>query len=446
MALLGSRSTSGSTVGPDLGTPEWRRRFELRLRSQARLARLGSFFSVSPEAPRFIEGNRAVFLPDGRDQWRWMLAAIEAAQSRIDLEMYIVSPDSCGVAVRDALVRAAARGVAVRVLWDSVGSSDAGAEFFEPIREAGGAVAEFNPVAPWRLRVSRIGKVQAWEPNTRDHRKLLLVDVPEAWSRRSSPDEGDEAVDPSRRSSLAILGGRNLAEEYLARPFGDGQWRDCGAVLFGPVVGELAKLFDSMWFHAAGDDRHAPPFEVAVAGDAVIMPIGSQPGFFNLLQWSLAHLAWSTTRELRISCAYFIPSRRWQRALRAVAKRARCLLLLPKESDLPIVDAASRHFWGKLLSAGVAIHQHVREILHEKTLIYDGTVTVIGSSNLDPRSFRLNYELSILVVCDRFSRAAVAHHEESLQHAEPFTYAMWRERSLVQRLVDWFWSLFRRQL
>jgi cardiolipin synthase A/B len=435
-----------STPRPALGTPEWRRRFEARLSSQARFARLGSFFSVAREPPRFVDGNRALFLPDGQDQWRWTLAAIEAARTRIDLEMYIVSPDACGVAVRDALARAAARGVAVRVLWDSVGSSDAGAEFFEPIREAGGAAAEFNPVAPWRLRVSRIGKVQAWEPNKRDHRKLLLVDVPEAWIRRSRPDEGEEDGAPERRSSLAILGGRNLAEEYLERPLGSGQWRDCGAVLFGPVVRELAKLFDAMWFHAAGEDRYAPPFETPAAGDAAIMPIGSQPGFLNLLQWSLAHLAWSATRELRISCAYFIPSRQWQRALRAVAKRARCLLLLPKESDLPIVDAASRHFWGTLLSAGVLIHQHVREILHEKTLIFDGTLTVIGSSNLDPRSFRLNYELSILVLCDRFSRAAVAHHEESLEHAEPFTYAMWRERSLSQRLYDWFWALFRRQL
>jgi cardiolipin synthase A/B len=98
------------------------------------------------------------------------------------------------------------------------------------------------------------------------------------------------------------------------------------------------------------------------------------------------------------------------------------------------------------LSAGVSIFQHVREVLHEKTLIYDGALTVIGSSNLDPRSFRLNYELSVLVVCDRFARAAITHHEESLAHAEPFTYAMWRERTIAQRLYDWFWSLFRRQL
>ncbi len=408
-----------------------------------------------------MDGNHAEFLDDGRTQLAWTLAAIRAARSRVDFEMYIVSDDEAGRAVREALADAARRGVHVRVLFDSIGSAAAGDDFFEPIRVAGGRVAEFNPMAPWRLRASRLGKTQAWQPNTRDHRKLLIADVPASWSSLTLPptageleafeqrSESERALDA--RASLAILGGRNIGDEYLSHPLDQGQWRDCGAVVFGPLIQDLAKLFDAMWLQAmsqtAAENSDVPTFLTPVAGEDTILAIGTRPGFFNLLQWSLANLAWSVERELRVSCAYFIPSGRWVRALRGIVRRGgECMLLLPKKSDLPIVDAASRHFWGSLLAAGVRIFQHSTSVLHEKTLIYDKTLTVIGSSNLDSRSFRLNYELSIIVLGARFATSVLASYESKIERAEPFTHAMWKERGIVSRIVDWFWSLFRRQL
>ncbi len=436
------------------GGREWRARFEAGLRSQARWSR------PRRAAPAFIEGNHAEFLEDGQTQLAWMLAAIRASRRRVDFEMYIVADDDAGRAVRDALVDAARRGVHVRVIFDSIGSADAGHTFFEPIASAGGELAEFNPIAPWRLRASRLGKVQAWQPNTRDHRKLLIADVPATWASRTvPPSESDvesdmpslASLDADERASLAILGGRNLGDEYLSRPLGAGQWRDCGAVIFGPIIHELGALFDAMWLQAtsqtAAENRNVPKLRAPPAGDDAILAIGTRPGFFNLLQWALAHLAWSVERELRVSCAYFIPTGRWVRALRGVVRRGGvCLLLLPKKSDLPIVDAASRHFWGTLLAAGVGIFQHTREVLHEKTLIYDQRLTVIGSSNLDSRSFRLNHELAVIVLGERFAREVVAAHAANVERAEPFTYAMWKQRGILSRLTDWFWALFRRQL
>lgn len=411
--------------------------------------------------PQFVDGNHAEFLDDGRTQLAWTLAAIRAARTRVDFEIYIFTDDEAGRAVREALADAARRGVHVRVLYDSIGSASAGDAFFEPIRIAGGQTAEFNPMAPWRLRASRLGKTQAWQPNTRDHRKLLVADVPAAWSSLRVPPPAGEVEALQQRSagelaadaraSLAILGGRNIGDEYLSHPIDQGQWRDCGAVIFGPLIQDLAQLFDAMWRQAtnqtAAEGGDVPQLATPVAGEDTILAIGTRPGFFNLLQWSLAHLAWSVQRELRVSCAYFIPSGRWVRALRGIVRRgADCLLLLPKKSDLPIVDAASRHFWGSLLAAGVRIFQHTNSVLHEKTLIYDQKLTVIGSSNLDSRSFRLNYELSIIVLGARFAASVLASHEGKIEQAEPFTHAMWKERGIVSRVVDWFWSLFRRQL
>lgn len=435
-----------------LGDAAWRRAFEHRLGLVAKVARLGHLRSVSPKAPTFCEGNAAVYLADGRDQFAWMLAAIEAARTRVDLEIYIFEADRSGIALRDALVRAARRGVRVRVLYDSVGSADASADFFAPIEEAGGAVTEFNPVAPWRLRVGRIGRRQNWMPNRRDHRKLLICDVPRGWASTldvaprevRADDEGDDRV------GLAITGGRNIADEYLGRTQEEGQWRDGGAVIVGPAVADLSLLFEAMWFHAEGPDdpqRRAPELACPPAGSLAIMPIGSQPGFLNLLQWALARMARSVRDELRISCAYFIPSIRWRRALADVARRTgRCLVLVPKESDVRAVDAASRHLMGPLLRAGVTIRRYQRGILHEKTLIYDRTLTVLGSSNLDPRSFRLNYELSVLVVGDGFAAPVLENHELGLAESEPYTLDIWRARSALRRFADWFWSLWRSQL
>jgi len=341
-------------------------------------------------------------------------------------------------------------------MYDSIGSSAAGHSFFEPIIDAGGSVLEFNPVAPWRLRMSRIGKLQVWRVNARDHRKLLTCDVPARWvdeargaaepTPPAKPAAGSDA-DDSDRVSVNILGGRNIANNYLLHPLGDGQWRDCGVVIFGPVVIELGAMFDAMWFHAEGPDRAVPRLRAPRAGELFILPIGSQPGFFNPLQWALSRLALHVHEELLVSCAYFIPSVRLRKALATAARKPRkCSILLPKASDVPMVDMASRHLWGALLKAGVSIFLYAIDVLHEKTLVYDRVVTVVGSSNLDPRSFRLNYELSVIVLGQSFARPIVSGYELDLKNAEPYTLEQWRARPIWQKLTDWFWALLRSQL
>jgi cardiolipin synthase len=434
-----------------IGSPEWRTAFEARLRARSKLARLGHLRSVSHGAPRFVDGNQAAYIHDGRLQLEWMVAAIDHAERRVDLEMYIFEPDASGKRVLDALVRAAQRGVFVRVLFDAIGSGNAGPSFFEPLAAAGGHVIEFNPVAPWRLRTSRIGHMQHWEPNKRDHRKLLVCDAPLAWAQAPLDGRGPPpsvTTGAEGHSAIAITGGRNIGDDYLGKPIGEGQWRDCGVVMFGPVALELGRLFDAMWFHADGTETPDPPvLESPPVGPLAVMPIGSQPGFLNLLQWTLSRLAVAVNQELRISCAYFIPSTRWRRALAHVARRTgRCALLIPKASDVPVVDAATRHLLGSLLKAGVSVYRYGREVLHEKTVIYDRVLTVVGSSNIDPRSFVLNYELSVVIVGASFADPVIRRHDEDLAASEIYTLDEWRGRPLWMKLGDWFWSLLRSQL
>lgn len=435
---------------PRLGTTSWRESFEQRLRTQFELSWLTHLKSVATGPPTFAAGNEASYLHDGRDQLAWMLAAIGAAKRRVDLEMYIVEGDATGRRVRDALVAAAERGVVVRVLYDAIGSARLGHAFFEPVERAGGHVIDFNPVAPWRLRVSRLGKLQSWEPTRRDHRKLLVCDAPTRWAPAlrepgTAPPERSE-LDPCD-GAIAITGGRNVGDVYLSHALGEGQWRDCGVVVMGPVVLALAAEFDAMWQHASGPQVDPPSLACPPVGDLWVLPLASQPGFVNLLHWAMSRLAGSVQHELRVSSAYFIPTTRWRRALvRAASAGRRCIVLVPRESDVPVVDAASRHLWGKILRGGVEVHRYGEEILHEKTLVFDRVLTVIGSSNLDPRSFRYNYELSLLVVGERFAEPVVRYHEHDVARSERYTLEDWRRRETSEQLVDWFWSLFRGQL
>jgi cardiolipin synthase len=233
----------------------------------------------------------------------------------------------------------------------------------------------------------------------------------------------------------------------LGFALGNGQWRDCGAVIFGPVCIRLGKMFDKMWEHAAGPDVTPPPLHSPHLGSMPIMALGSQPGFLNLLQYSISTLARAVHNEIRISCAYFIPTGRLRRVLRWLARHRRnCKLIIPLHNDVPMVAAASRHFLGTLLKAGVEVYRYAAETLHEKTLIYDRSVTIVGSSNLDQRSFRLNYELSVIVIGESFAAPVVRWHDADLLDSERYSLEAWQTRPLWEKVADWFWSLFRSQL
>ena len=121
-------------------------------------------------------------------------------------------------------------------------------------------------------------------------------------------------------------------------------------------------------------------------------------------------------------------------------------MVIPLHNDLPMVAAASRYFLGALLRGGVEIYRYAREVLHDKTIVYDRVLTVVGSSNVDQRSFRLNYELSLVVLDEELAERVAASHERDIELSERYTLAAWRSRPWWERVVDWFWSLFRNQL
>jgi cardiolipin synthase len=305
----------------------------------------------------------ARWLPTVDEGYRCMLAAIDTARVSVRLETYIFKAGGPGERFRAALCRAAARGVTVRVLLDSFGSSDLPSGYWDPLRAAGGEARAFNPLSLRRIVF-------------RNHRKLLVVD-----------------------ERCAVVGGFNIAPEYE----GDGVergWRDLGLALEGPAVQCLAATFDVMWDHC--DFRHPRGFRLRLSrlkrllrdrGSTEV--IATSPGMGrNLFRTSLIR-SLRTAREVRIAAAYFVPGFRLRRALMRVVRRGgRVQLLLAGKSDVPLAQAAGRTFYRALLRAGVEIAEYAPQILHAKLALVDDTVYV-GSSNLDARSLGINYEIMV---------------------------------------------------
>jgi cardiolipin synthase A/B len=339
-----------------------------------------------------------------------MLAAIDAASQSVCLEVYTFEDRPLGQRFREALVRARARGVRVRVLIDAVGSLSLPDSFWTPLRNVGGEARQFNPVALNRFWI-------------RSHRKLLICD-----------------------ERVVVIGGFNISPDYE----GDGirrGWCDVGLRIEGPPLAkQLASSFDEMFERA--DFRHKLflRFRRLGAKKIVALPaeqiLFSGPGrgrnpFKQSLRQDLA-----PARDVRMVMAYFLPPRRLRRALAQVARQGgRVQLILAGKSDVPLSQLAARSLYRRLLAAGVEIYEYQPQILHAKFIIVDDIVYT-GSSNLDVRSLRINYELMI-----RFADAGVTGKareifDDIMKHCRPVTAGDWRRSRTFWRRLKQRWAYF----
>lgn len=320
--------------------------------------------------------TRAPVAPPLFDRWiangvefsRKLIDALHAAAASIRLETYIYRDDRLGREVRAALVAAAGRGVAVRVLIDALGSVSLPGDFWTPLRDVGGDVRVFNPLALHRLPI-------------RNHRKLIVV---------------DEAV--------AGVGGFNVADEYTGDGITQG-WADLGlATRQRPVVLALARSFDRVFdsvgvlqpqaFMARLRRGQRPPAEQATPSTQLLAngPGRSASAFQRALRRDV-----SQGRDVRMVSAYFLPTWTMRRLLRGAARRgARVQVIVPGRSDVAVSQRAARFLYQTLMRAGVEIWEYEPQILHAKLFLANGAAYV-GSSNLDTRSLHINFELMLRV-------------------------------------------------
>jgi cardiolipin synthase A/B len=338
-----------------------------------------------------------------------MLAAIRSAQKSIRLEIYMYAADDLGKRFLDALVEARQRGLSVRVLIDAFGSLGLSASFWQPLEAVGGEARWFNP-----MLLKRFG--------FRDHRKMLVCD-----------------------EETAFVGGFNITTAFAGDGVKSG-WCDLGLQISSPLAGELAEAFDEMFGRA--DVQHHPfrrlrraraRREVRVEDGRLLLSgpgRGSNP-FKRFLRRDLAHAA-----KVQIIAAYFLPTWRIRRDLMRLARRGCSVqLILPAKSDVLLSQLACRSLYRRLLRAGVAIYEYEPQILHAKLVVIDNHVYV-GSSNLDPRSLRLNYELMLRFENRELSVEARNVFEEKLAHCRRIELEAWRKSRSWWKKLQGRWAYF----
>lgn len=354
-----------------------------------------------------VYGNRVGVFHSGDRAFAAILGAIASARRAVAVEMYHWADDRIGRRFEEALREALARGVSVRVVVDAFGSLGSRG-LVSRLASARAVVAWYHPLAPWAAR---------WYPNRRDHRKIVVVD-----------------------GRVAFLGGLNLAERYAEEFAGDRAWRDLVLEIEGPAVREVVRLFMGTWARVGGDlegtgDLVAPPRTSGPAGVQVVGGRGLRGR--RALRRSYVELLAQARERVLIANAYFAPERTVRRALAAAARRGVAVdLLLPRETDVPLVRYAGRARYGALLRAGVRIREHVGSVLHAKAAVLDGEILFAGSANLDYRSFRHNLEVAVQIFDPEVSREALGGLERDWNRAHEVRLEEWEKRGFGERAIE----------
>ncbi|RDZ26576.1 cardiolipin synthase [Lysobacter silvisoli] len=327
------------------------------------LARLGQATTGLPPTT----ATRADLLIDGGAKYAALLEAIAQAREHVHLEYYIYQPDGCGSALRDALVERARAGVQVRLLLDAVGSGSTSRRFLQPLLDAGGEVAWFHP-----MKLRWLWK-RPWL-NLRTHRKIVVID-----------------------GTVGFTGGINITDEEDERIRKDA-YRDLHLRLEGDIVRELQLVFVEDWAYATGQPplklAHPAPQPGTIASQVLVSGPDSSWEAIHRVHVGAIHAA---RERVWLVTPYFVPGEAARMALTSAALGGLDVrLLVPKRSDSLLVTLAARSYFDELLEAGVKIHEYGPRMLHTKALLCDDDLAIVGSANFDHRSFRLNFEISVI--------------------------------------------------
>jgi cardiolipin synthase len=363
-------------------------------------------------------GNRVDVLTNGPEFYGAMLGAIRAARGSVNLEAYIVNPGEIAERFVDTLAERARAGVEVRIVLDSIGSSRMGGLPVRRLRDAGCRVYFYQPVNVYRLH----------RLNNRTHRELLVVD-----------------------GSVAFTGGAGVADWWGKPDRGRPAWRDTMVRFEGPIVTDLQSVFAENWLECSGEILTAPCHwpRPTHAGTTAAMLVKSSPSdratearvVFQLL-------IEGAVNEIAIATPYFLPDRSFRGALARAARRGvRVRVLVPGNlTDQRLVRLASRRMYGELLAAGVRMFEYRPAMTHVKALMVDDAWVVVGTANVDNRSFEHNDEINVAIRDASIVNRLRADFERDLQASDEVTSISWSARRPLEKLVEPVcWILERQQ-
>ncbi|WP_295936277.1 cardiolipin synthase [uncultured Alistipes sp.] len=360
-----------------------------------------------------LYGSRIEVYTDGKSKMKSLLDQIAQARHHIHIQYYILCDDKTGRKLRDALVAKAREGIEVRILYDDMGSSSVKKKFFEGMRQEGIEVCAFLHVK-FPLFTSKV--------NYRNHRKIVVID-----------------------GRVGYIGGMNIADRYV-RGTKWGTWRDTHFKIEGSGTAGLQISFLSDWSattkqHISGP-KYFPPTERFTDDIMQIVPSGPFGKWRTLLQADSYAIA-RARKRIWIQTPYYLPSDVLNFTLQEAALAGIDVrLMLPKRSDSKVVDLASHSYLDDMMKAGVKIWFYTPGFLHSKLLIIDDMLTVIGSANMDFRSFEHNFEVNAFVYDQEFTERMEAVFEKDMEKCHALTPGEWFNRPRGRRIMESLMRVF----
>jgi len=359
-----------------------------------------------------LPGNSATLLPEGDAQIEDLIGTIDAARHSVHICFYIWLPDTHGTRLAEAAMRAAARGVAVRVIVDDLGSRPLiRAPLWQRMEAAGIHLARAFPLGNPAVSVlfQRL--------DLRNHRKVAVVDNRIAW-----------------------VGSRNGADAAFAPKARFGPWVDILMRIEGPVVRQMQAVFLQDWLLYAEEADHladllaAPQTAIPGGFTAQVIATGPDQSATGLSD-TMSAMLYAARETVTVTTPYYVPDQQTQSALCAAALRGVAVtLILPLRNDNWVVGAASQSHYEELLACGVRLHAFRPGLLHAKILTVDGRLALVGSTNMDRRSLNLNYENSLLIDSRSLTASLDAVQASYVARATPVTLAEVRAWSVLRRI------------
>jgi cardiolipin synthase len=386
----------------------------LKIRSEyaANDPRVSPYLAALIGAP-LTRGNDYDVLTNGDQIFPAMLEAIRGAKRRVSLETYVFESGEIADQFVSALEQAARRGVRVNLVVDSVGGSGMTKETVERLKNAGCRVSRFNSPKWYSLE----------NMNNRTHRKILVVD-----------------------GEIGFTGGVGVADHWLGHAQDKKHWRDTQFRIRGPIVRLLEAAFYENFTEAAGDvtpQLDDPAQELHTEGSSTLVRSSPTGGSNDLKRVYLLAIG-AARQSLDITSPYFVTDESTDWALADAIKRGVKIRILVEGdiTDAMPVKYASREAYDRLLGLGIEIYEYGPTMMHTKTLVVDGVWTMFGSANFDNRSLELNDELNVGVASPGLAKRVLDDFERDLHSSKRLQLTEWRQRPLLEKIREEFWSYF----
>jgi len=348
-------------------------------------------------------------LSNGDETFQHIIEQLKRARHHIHLEYYIVRHDRIGQEIKEILIQKASEGVKIRFLFDAVGSWQLSKSYINDLRNVGIEAVSFGPVKLPFLNNKF---------NFRNHRKIIVID-----------------------GTIGFVGGLNIGDEYLGRNKEIGYWRDTHLMLKGEAVRTLQLIFLQDWYYMTNHsfltaEYLSPQIDHRRHGGVQLIA-GGPDNEWSVIKNIFFSMIASAEKSVWIASPYFIPDEDIFSAIKVAAlSGVDVRLLVPNRPDKRIVFHASRSYFPELLAAGVKVYEYQRGFMHSKIIIVDEELASIGTSNMDMRSFHLNFEVNAFLFRTKSTEELVEEYSNDLKYAKQLELETFQQRHIGFRILE----------